>query len=123
MRLQGSLCKNSLVRMDLPISIQRRARLNRDSVLKLLREHEAQFRVRFNTRHLALFGSAARDELRPDSDIDILVEFIGPSTFDGYFSLKDYPEDLHRRRVDLGTEKGLKPRARRQVEKDLIRVA
>jgi len=96
--------------------------LNRDSVLKLLRDHDEQFRARFNIRRIALFGSAARDELRPDSDIDILVEFDGPSTFDGYFSLKDFLEELLLRKVDLVTEKGLKPRARQQVEKDLIRV-
>ena len=68
-------------------------------------------------------GSAARDELRDESDIDVLVEFERAATFDGYFDLKEFLEQLLGRRVDLVTEKGLKPRARRHVEKDLIRVA
>ena len=97
--------------------------MNRTIILDLLNKHRDEFMHRFGARHLALFGSAARDELREDSDIDVLVEFEGPATFDGYVGLVDYLEQLLGRRVDLVTEKGLKPRARRYVEKDLIRVA
>ena len=97
--------------------------MNRTMILDLLNQHRDEFLKRFGAKHLALFGSAARDELRDDSDIDVLVEFDGPATFDGYFDLKTYLEQLLGRPVDLVTEKGLKPRARRHVEKDLIRVA
>ena len=72
---------------------------------------------------MGLFGSAARDELRPDSDIDVLVEFDGPASYDRYFDPKDYLAQLLGRTVDLVTSKGLKPRARQHVEQDLIRVA
>jgi predicted nucleotidyltransferase len=89
----------------------------------LLSEHAAEARLRFGVTRLALFGSAARDELRADSDIDVLVAFDGPATVDRYFGLREYLEELFGRRVDLVTEKGLKPRARKYVEKDLIRVA
>lgn len=61
--------------------------MNRDTVLRLLNEHLVEVRERYGARRLALFGSAARDELRDDSDIDVLVEFDGPATFDGYFGL------------------------------------
>ena len=91
--------------------------MNRSAILKLLNEHSEQVCKRFGAKRLSLFGSAARDELREDSDIDVLVEF------DGYFDLKTYLEQLLGRPVDLVTEKGLKPRARRHVEKDLIHVA
>jgi hypothetical protein len=97
--------------------------MNRAMILDLLNQHRDEFLKRFGARHLALFGSAARDDLRVDSDIDVLVEFDGPATFDGYFELKTYLEQLLGRPVDLVTEKGLRPRARRHVEKDLIRVA
>ncbi len=97
--------------------------MNRASVLALLNDRRDVFLDRFGARQLALFGSAARDQLRPDSDVDILVEFDGPATFDGYFKLKDYLEQLLGRPVDLVTNKGLKPRARAHVERDLIRVA
>ncbi len=78
---------------------------------------------RFGARSVSLFGSAARDELRADSDVDILVEFEGAATFDAYFGLKDHLEAALGRTVDLVTAGGLKPRARQQVERDLIRVA
>ena len=70
-----------------------------------------------------LFGSAARDQLRPDSDIDVLVDFDGPATFDRYFGLKDRLEQAFGRPVDLVTSRGLKPRARAQVEREMVRVA
>lgn len=97
--------------------------MNREMIVALLSKHAAEVRERFGVGRLALFGSAARDELRADSDSDVLVEFDGPATFEHYFDLRAYLEHLLGRRVDLVTEKGLKPRARRHVEKDLIRVA
>lgn len=80
-------------------------------------------RQRFGVRRLALFGSAARNELRDDSDMNVLVEFASPATIDGYFDLKDCFGQLLGRPVDLVTEKNHKPRARLQVERDLIPVA
>lgn len=96
--------------------------MNRATILQLLNRENAHLKERFAARRLALFGSAARDELRTESDIDILVEFEGPATYDRYFDLKDYLEQLLGRRVDLVTEKGLKTRVRPYVERDLIRV-
>jgi len=96
--------------------------MNRASVLALLHEHRDTLRERFGARQLALFGSAARDEMRPESDVDVLVEFDGATTYETYFSLKDFLERLLNRPVDLVTNKGLKPRARQHVVRDLIRV-
>lgn len=97
--------------------------MNRADVLALLTQQREVLAQRFGATGLALFGSAARDEMRPDSDVDVLVDFDGPATFDGYFNLKDFLEQLLGRPVDLVTAKGLKPRARQHVERDLIRVA
>ena len=97
--------------------------MNRAAVLELLNEHRAQVRERFGAKNLALFGSAARDELREGSDIDVLVEFEGPATFDGYIGLKTYLEQIFHAKVDLATEAMIKPRLRRHIEKDIIRVA
>ena len=97
--------------------------MNRAMILALLNQHRDEVLQRFGARHLALFGSAARDEMRADSDIDVLVEFDGPATFDGYVGLKDYLEDLFGAKVDLATEAMIKPRLRRHIEKDLLRVA
>jgi len=96
--------------------------MTRAELLALLHEQRESLQREFAVASLALFGSAARDELRPESDVDILVDFTGPATFDRYFGLKDRLEATLRRPVDLVTSKGLKPRARQQVEQDLVRV-
>jgi predicted nucleotidyltransferase len=91
--------------------------------LRLLNDHEAALRERFGVRHLALFGSVARNEAHPGSDVDLLVEFDGPATSDRYFGLQFYLEDLLGRPVDLVTDKALRPELRPHVEREAIRVA
>ena len=72
---------------------------------------------RYRVRELSLFGSAARGEMRPDSDIDLLVEFLPDAGID----LVDYASlmlDLSRllgRKVDLVSKNGLKPLIRASV--------
>lgn len=71
---------------------------------------------------LALFGSVARNEAGPDSDVDLLVTFAAPPTFDRFMDLKFYLEDLLGRRADLVTAAALKPRLKAIVEREAIRV-
>ena len=66
--------------------------------------------------------SRAREE-RPDSDVDILVEFTGRATFDRYMDTKFYLEDLLGCRVDLVTPKAIKPRMKPYIMQDLVHVA
>lgn len=96
--------------------------MDRATVLACLREQAPLLRERFGLRRIALFGSAARDELRADSDIDVLVDFIEPATMARYFGTQDALEALLGRPVDLVTSAGLKPRARAHLEHDLIDV-
>jgi uncharacterized protein len=72
---------------------------------------------------LAIFGSVARDEARTDSDVDVLVEFALPVTFDRYMDIKLYLEDLLQLPVDLVTSSSLKPQLKAVVEREAIRVA
>jgi uncharacterized protein len=71
---------------------------------------------------LVLFGSAARDDAVPTSDIDILVAFDGPATSKRYFGVQFCLEDLFDHPVDLVTEKALRPELRPVVEKEAIHV-
>jgi predicted nucleotidyltransferase len=96
--------------------------MRRDEVLAILQAHREDLR-RLGVRSLSLFGSTARDEARPESDIDLLVEFADPATFDAFMDLKFYLEDLLGRRIDLVTSKALKPRIRPSVEREAILVA
>ena len=96
---------------------------DRTRILALLAERRQDIAERYGVKQLALFGSAARDELGVSSDVDVLVEFAGPATFGAYMDLKFYLEDLLGRPVDLVTEKALRRELRPRVEKELIRVA
>jgi hypothetical protein len=96
--------------------------LSKNEILEILRKHRDELRKRFGVKSLAVFGSVARGEAGPESDVDILVEFEGRATFDRYMGLKLFLEDLLGRRVDLVTRKALKPRLRPFVEQEAIYV-
>lgn len=96
--------------------------MRKEQILALLAEHRADL-DRYGVKSLALFGSVARDEAAAKSDIDMLVEFEGPATFDGYMGLKFYLEDLLGQSVDLVTSKALRPQLRPWIEQDLVYVS
>ncbi len=83
--------------------------INRDTVAAFCRRH--------HITRLALFGSVLRDDFRPDSDVDVLVEF-QPGHVPGldFLSIeRELSGLLHGRRVDMVTPKFLNPRIRHQV--------
>ena len=96
--------------------------MQKEQILALLAKHRADL-DRYGVRSLALFGSVVRGEEKPESDIDMLVEFEGPATFDGYMELKFYLEDLLDQSVDLVTSKALRPQLRPWIEQDLVYVS
>lgn len=76
---------------------------------------------RFGVAKIGIFGSAARGEERPESDVDVLVCFApGRATFRNFMELAYYLEDLFGRRVDLVTEHGLSGYIRPTVEREVI---
>jgi predicted nucleotidyltransferase len=83
----------------------------------------AEIAKRFHIRRLYLFGSAARSELRPDSDIDLLVEFEsnGAPSLGGIVEIQDaFNKLFHGRKVDVATPSILKnPYRKRAIEKDM----
>jgi predicted nucleotidyltransferase len=95
--------------------------MRRDEVLHRLSEHRAELN-QAGVRTLACFGSVARDEARPDSDIDLLVEFVEYPSFARYMELKFLLEGLLGRRVDLVTPKAIRPQMRGGIEREMIRV-
>lgn len=96
--------------------------LTRSEALALLGRHREEIVRRFHVRRLSLFGSVARDEAGPNSDLDVLVDFERPPTFDDYTGLMVHLEDLFGRKVDVVSRSGMKPGARPFIERDLIDV-
>lgn len=96
--------------------------MDRDELIKRLQGQQAKLR-QFKVNSLALFGSVARNEARPDSDVDLLVEFEEPATFDRYMGLKCFLEDLLGCPIDLVTRKGVRPQLVPYVEREAVHVA
>ena len=96
--------------------------MSRNEVISLLQKHKPALAERFGVTSLALFGSFARDEATDESDLDILVTFDGPATSRSYFGVQFYIEDLTGRRVDLVTDKALRPELRPSVERGCMHV-
>ena len=74
-------------------------------------------------KELWLFGSAAREELQADSDIDILVDFAAPVTLFEFARLRRRLESLLGRSVDLVTRDALRPQLREQILREAVRAA
>lgn len=96
--------------------------MERDVVFALLEAELPRLRAAFGVAELAVFGSVARGEATPASDVDVLVRFEGPATFDGFMGLGLALEDLLGVKVDLVTHQALKPRMRAAILEEARRI-
>jgi predicted nucleotidyltransferase len=72
---------------------------------------------------LSVFGSVARGEARPESDVDLLVEFSAPVGLFEFVRLRRFLEEILGARVDLVTPDALKPQLKQAVLREAIRAA
>jgi hypothetical protein len=82
--------------------------------IQLLRDHASQL-AEHHVAKAALFGSVARNEATPQSDIDILVEFRQPVGLFEFVRLKRFLESIFGRPVDLVTADALRASMRAQI--------
>jgi uncharacterized protein len=95
--------------------------MDKQDILARLRENEAALKAR-GVSHAALFGSRARGDNRPDSDIDILID-LAPEAPIGvweYSGLKTYIASLFEGSVDVVSREGLKPYIRPAAMADVV---
>ena len=92
-----------------------------DASPRPIRQNLRTIRERYGVARIGIFGSVARGEETPASDIDVLVEFReGEETFDHFMDLKFYLEDLLGRKTDLVIADTLKPRIRDAVLGEVV---
>jgi uncharacterized protein len=96
--------------------------MNRDTATQKLAAAKPELQRRFGVTRLALFGSTARGEARPDSDVDVLVAFEEPASAARYFGVQFYLEERLGCAVDLVTEKALRVELKPFIEREAIHV-
>lgn len=95
--------------------------MKRDEIIEKLKACEADLRAR-GVVHAALFGSRARGDNRPDSDIDIMVEIAPDFPMDvfQYVGVVHAIEDLFPLRVDVSNRIAQKSHVRPTAERDAV---
>lgn len=77
------------------------------------------FCERHHIRKFAIFGSALREDFRPDSDVDVLVEFEqGHTPGLAFFRMERELSEIFGRKVDLNTPGFFRPSLRQKIESD-----
>ena len=96
--------------------------MRRDEAIAKLKDTETAIRA-LGATSLYLYGSTARDEAGPDSDVDVFVEYIpGEFTLFELSGLKLLLEKHLGAQADVTTRKGINPHLRERVERDAVRI-
>jgi len=88
-------------------------------VLRIIRGIQSELVDRFTVQRIGVFGSFAKGDEGPESDVDIIVELAEP-TFDHYMDLKFRLEEVLKRPVDLVMADTVKPRIKPIIEREIV---
>ncbi len=82
--------------------------MRKEDIIKLIKDNKMKLK-RFGVKKIGIFGSAARDELKENSDIDIVIEFEEDrGGLKDFGELSEFLENLFRKKVDILTPWGIK---------------
>lgn len=96
--------------------------LTRQELLKFLRDNKEYLQKHFHLTKIGVFGSFAKEQQTPESDVDILIEMEDETKniFDLKWELREFLKKQFNREVDLCGEKYIKPYAKYYILKDAI---
>jgi len=94
----------------------------RDEIIQILSEHREELREKYKVKSLALFGSVARGEERPDSDVDILVEFQEVVSLFTITRIERELSLLLGRKVDVVDRESIIPQLKKHILKEPLYV-
>ena len=89
-----------------------RLRAHREEIYRIARKHRA--------KKLYVFGSCARKEETPESDIDFLVEYKPDTSLLDHIKLQDELKEFLKTEVDLVSKNGIHPHLKPYIEKDMV---
>ena len=90
-------------------------------IKQILENLKPELSERFHVSSIGIFGSVARNEMRSDSDVDIIVDFDQPIGI-GFIDLANFLEKQVNRSVDLVSKNGVKQPYFAAIEKEIIYV-
>lgn len=90
-------------------------------IIQLLDSHKQSLAARYPIKSIAVFGSVARGDARPGSDVDIMVEFDQPIGIE-FVDLAEELEQMLGMKVDLVSRKAIRPEVWSFIEPDLCYV-
>lgn len=93
-----------------------------EDIRNIIVAHNQVLKDKYKAIKFYLFGSYARGEQSPDSDIDLLVEFSESIDMFEFVNLKDYLKEIFEKEVDLGTPRSLKPFVKEKILKEAVAV-
>ena len=103
--------------------IKGRNQIEKELVIKKLKEIKDYLRKEYGIENIGLFGSLVRNEQNESSDIDLLIEIQAEMlSLIKYMKLKFFLEDVLGRKVDLVLSRAIKPRLRERILKEVIYV-
>lgn len=90
-----------------------------DRMLDKIKNHKSELCKEYPIKQIGVFGSYLRGEERPDSDVDVLVEFTKPVDLFRFLDLEEKLSELFGKKVDLVSKKALKPYIGKQILKEV----
>lgn len=93
-----------------------------DEIRNIINSHKDMFEKKYQVENFLLFGSYAKDLQTPESDIDLLVNFIKPIDMFDFIDLQEYLSNLFHKKIDLGTVNGLKSFVKNSILKETIKL-
>ena len=93
--------------------------MSASEIFKIIRQNKEKL-SQLGVRQIGLFGSQARGDASPNSDLDFLVEFVkGRKNYDNYIELCFFLEDLFNTEIDLLTPESLSPHLKAQILREV----
>ena len=95
---------------------------NLKQIQNILASSKPELRKRYKVRELGIFGSYSRGEQKKTSDVDILVRFSPNASLFDFVGLGNYLEERLKMKVDVVSERGIRPELKSSIVKDVVRI-
>ncbi|MBI5452213.1 nucleotidyltransferase family protein [Candidatus Gottesmanbacteria bacterium] len=95
---------------------------NFDTIMEQLKYHLPNLQKDFSVEGIGIFGSVVQGKAKPESDVDILVDFSSPPGFFTFIRLEERLSSILHRKVDLVTKNAIKNAVKSEILQQVIYV-